>query len=199
MKRFLCLTVILSAFALAAPPAVAEEGMLNAVSYEKFGRDTPISVRPLDNSDVNVALKEVFEASLREKGYTVIDNAGVILSFDTRSEGGAWSDAGDRALIELKNQEGTSHSNEPEVRLNLFNSSRGGVLNQGNPGTKQVSPTMYRVDVMIENGANGQRMWEGWAMTELRMANEIPLSQAMVPVLVDNLGKTIRQKTFNLF
>ncbi|MEQ8193324.1 MAG: hypothetical protein RIB59_02430, partial [Rhodospirillales bacterium] len=153
MKRLLCLIVLLSAFVLPAPPAVAQDALLNAVSYEKFGRDLPIAVRVLDNSDVNVALKPVFERVLREKGFTVVDNAGLILSFDTRSEGGAWSDAGDRALIELKNQEGTPHSNEPEVRLNLFNSSRGGVLNPGNPGTKQVSATMYRVDVTIENSA----------------------------------------------
>jgi len=182
-----------------AATARANDALINAVSYEKFGQDLPISVRPLDNSDINLALQKTIEDSLRAKGYTVLDNAGLVFSFDTENVSGAWSNAGDRQLIELKNQDGTPHSNNPEVRLNLFNSSRGGVFNPGRPGTSQVTPTIYRLNATLENSANGQRLWEGWTKAELGLADEATLSRAMVPILLNALGKTIRQKKTSLY
>ena len=199
MKRLAYFLFILSVLAIAAPSARADDATINAVTYEKFGRDLPVSVRPLDNSDVNIALQQIFEDALRQQGFTVLANAGLILSFDTKNEEGAWSNTGNRQLIELKNQDGTPHSNSPEVRMNLFNSTRGGVLNPGKPGTTQVTPTIYRLDVTLENGSNGQRLWEGWATAELGLADEITLSKAMVPLLLQNLGKNISQKKLNLF
>jgi hypothetical protein len=199
MKHFLCPLFALSIFLLGAPAAHANDALVNAVSYEKFGTNVAISVRTLDNSDVNIQLKKEIEDVLREKGYTVIDNAGLILSFETQNEDGAWSNTGDRKLVELKNQGGTPHSNNPEVRLNIFNSSRGGVLNPGRPGTSQVTPTIFRLDASLEKSSNGQRLWEGWTKTNLGLGDEVTLSKAMVPLLLENLGKTVRQKKSNLF
>ena len=199
MKRLAYFLFIFSVLTSAAPLVYADEATVNGVSYEKFERDLPVSVRALDNSDVNIELQKIFEEVLRQQGFTVLANAGLILSFDTKNEEGAWSDAGNRQLIELKNQDGTPHSNSPEVRMNLFNSNRGGVLNSGTPGTTEVTPTYYRLDITLENSANGQRLWEGWATAELGLADEITLSKAMVPLLLKNLGKNINQKKFNLF
>ena len=199
MIRFFNLLFVLSVLIPIASSARADSALVNAVSYEKFARNLPISVRPLDNSDVNISLQKIIEDILRKQGFTVLDNAGLILSFDTRNESGAWSSAGDRQLIELKNQDGTPQSNSPEVRVNIFNSNRGGVLNSGRPGTSQVTPTNYRLEVTLENSASGQRLWEGWTIAELGLADEITLSKAMVPLLLQNLGKTIRQKKLNLF
>ena len=199
MKNSFFLVFVLSIFLTGAPAAHANDALVNAVSYEKFGHNLPISVRPLDNSDVNISLQKVIEDALRKKGFTVLNNAGLILTFETRNESGAWSNAGDRKLIELKNQDGTPHSNNPEVRLNIFNSSRGGVLNPGRPGTSQVTPTIYRLDATLENSSNGQRLWEGWTKANLGLADEIALSRAMVPILLENLGKTVRQKKTSLF
>ncbi len=199
MKRFANLFFVLSILVAAAPSVRAEDALINAVSYEKFGRDLPISVRSLDNSDVNISLQNIIESVLRKQGFTVLANAGLILSFDTSNESGAWSRTGDRQLIELKNQDGTPHSNNPEVRLNIFNSNRGGVLNSGRPGTSQVTPTFYRLDVTLENSSNGQRLWEGWSTAEIGLADAISLSKAMAPLLLQNLGKNISQKKFKLF
>ncbi|MGY9003326.1 MAG: hypothetical protein ACKVIF_09085 [Rhodospirillales bacterium] len=199
MKHFLCLVFVFSALLIGAPSTHADDALVNATSYEKFGLNVPISVRPLDNSDVNIMVQKEIERVLREKGFIVIDNAGLILSFETLNEEGAWSDRGDRQLIELKNQGGTPHSNNPEVRLNIFNSSRGGVFNSGKPGTTQVTPTTYELNATLENSSNGQRLWEGSTQVNLGLADEITLSKAMVPLLLETLGKTVRQKKPNLF
>ncbi|MCH8215003.1 MAG: hypothetical protein IIC54_13150, partial [Proteobacteria bacterium] len=47
------------------------DGVLNAVAYRSLPPGSSIAVRPLDNSDENQILQQVFERELRAGGYTV--------------------------------------------------------------------------------------------------------------------------------
>ena len=172
--------------------------MLNSVAYGEIAPGTPIAVRPLDNSDQNLLLQEQFERQLEANGYAVSKDANLVLSFETRDVVGAWSDGGVRTVIELKDNRHRTGQDPPQVNLNIYNSSRGGLLNKGRGGgTSIVTPSHYRLDVLVDDRSNGERVWQAWATADIRGAGSGAVSQAMVPALVDHLGSTVKNKPFS--
>jgi hypothetical protein len=192
------LAVFLSAL-LSVVPSVRAEGTINAVSFLPVPVGSMILVRPLDNSDSNLILQKDFERALKSKGYTVGKDATLILTFETRDDSGAWAGGGENRFLELSNNSDQSGINAPRVRLNLFNSKRGGLLNPDRRDvTRTVTPSSFRIDVSIDDKSNGKRMWQGWSSASARVGGNRETSRKMIPVLVDGLGQTIRRKTFSL-
>lgn len=199
MKRiarlFACLVV------LSSLPAVAEDtgdGLLNAVSYRPLPTNMPIAIRAMDNSDENMALAREFEGALRAGGYTVSPGAGLILTFEVRDELGAWSDHGKRTLLELSAKGGYEGGEDAKARFNVYNSQKGGILNKGRGGTSITTPSQYRIDVTIEDKSNGKSLWQAWAVADLGSSDGATLTKNMVPVLVKNLGQTVKQQPFTV-
>ncbi len=91
----------------------AGDGVLNAVAYRPLPQGSSIAVRPLDNSDENQVLQQEFERALRAGGYTVSKDANLILTFETRSQVGAWSDDGRRQLLQLLNSQNPGGQEPP--------------------------------------------------------------------------------------
>ena len=198
MRKITFLAVFLSAV-LSVASTVRAEGMMNAVSFLPVPAGSAIFVRPLDNSDNNLILQKDFEQALKTKGYTIHQAATLILTFETRDDSGAWTGGGENRLVELSNNSDQSGLNAPRVRLNLFNSQRGGILNpERTEFTRTVTPSSFRIDVTIDDKSNGKRMWQGWSSAHIRVGDSREMSRKMVPALVDGLGQTIRQKTFPL-
>jgi len=201
MRRYAFLLAVVAA--LAGFSAAAQEigqGLLNAVAYRPLAADASIAVQPLDNSDANMALKEIFENQLKARGYAVSDGAPLVLTFETRDTIGVWSGYGQRTVIELSNNPDRVGSQTPMVRLNLFDSSRGGMLNQGRSpsGDTPMTRSQYRLDVSIDSRGDGKRLWQGWTIADLGQRDGPGLSKAMVPVLVESLGQTVKRQPFVL-
>ena len=198
MRKITFLAVFLSAV-LSVASTVRAEGMISAVSFLPVPTGSAIFVRPLDNSDNNLVLQKDFEKALKTKGYTIREDATLILTFETRDDSGAWAGGGENRLVELSNNSDQSGLNAPRVRFNLFNSQRGGILNPNRKDfTRTVTPSSFRIDVTVDDKSNGKRMWQGWSSADTRVGDSRATSRKMIPVLVDGLGQTIRQKTFTL-
>ncbi len=192
------LAVFLSAL-ISAASVVKAEGIMSAVSFLPVPAGSVVFVRPLDNSDNNLILQKDFERALKSKGYTVGKDAALILTFETRDDSGSWAGGGENRFLELSNNHDQSGINAPKVRLNLFNSRRGGILNPDRKETtRTVTPSSFRIDVTIDDKTNGKRMWQGWSSAATRISGNREMSRRMIPVLVDGLGQTIRRKTFSL-
>ncbi len=193
---FVCLAVV------AAGPAAAQgtdQGLLNAVAYQPVPADTAIRVRPLDNSDDNLVVQKDLEEALRGAGYTVAEDAPLVLTFEIRNEQGAWSDSGTRTLLELQARGGETGGESARARFNIFDSGRGGLLNRGRgKGTTIVTPTMYRLDATLDDRTAGRRLWQAWTTAPLGQWTALPLTRAMVPAVVDNIGQTVRRQPFAL-
>lgn len=184
---------------VAAATAVYAEGLLNAVSFSPVPAGSAIFVRPLDNSDRNLVLQKDFERTLKRKGYTVSKDADLILTFETRDTAGSWTGGGPNRFVELSNNHDQSGVNAPRVHFNLFNSARGGILNPDRKeATRAVTPSSFRIDVTLDNKTNGKRLWQGWSSADIGAASNRGMTRAMIPVLVDGLGQTIKQQTFPL-
>jgi hypothetical protein len=178
--------------------ASADGGVVNAVAYQPMPTGAAIMVRPLDNSDINLTLVKIFETALREKGFTIAKDAALILSFDTGGEIGAWSDAGRRSIVELQARGGREGTEDAYAIVNIFNSSRGGLLNEGHGGTSITTPSQIRVDATVEDRSNGRRLWHGWTIANLAYGDREALTRAMVPILTGNLGQTVSRQPFKI-
>lgn len=198
MRNFTLVLCVLGLFFSSAAWAQSEgDGILNAVSYRPLTAGTKIAVKPFDNSAGNIKLKGRFEEALRGAGYTISDSANIILSFEARDEAGAWVQPGQRTYIELHNNPERRGFEAPKVLLNLYNSDRGGVLNAGR-GNRQITPRKYRLDTTIDNKTNGRRMWHAWTITNVGASNRSALAASMIPMLVKNLGQTVRGLAFEI-
>jgi hypothetical protein len=184
--------------------AMAQEsptGVLNAVSFKPLPAGAPILVRPLDDTDKNLVIKKDIEAALTARGYTLsTDPQGIVLSFESRSEPGYWTSTRQRKFIELEGTAGTGTRASKNSRgmVNLYDSQQGAVLNKGNQSIVTPAATLYRLDVNIDDKTDGKSLWRGWAIANLAEADAVNLAKAMVPALVDNIGKGAKEQSFKL-
>ncbi len=173
------------------------EGILNAVSYRPLPTGEMIRVQALDNSDDNLTLVEEVKKALATRGYGLAEDGRMILTVETHNEIGAWSTTDRRHVIEFQTQT-NSHTSDSEVKLNLFNSNSGGLLNKGSGGTTIVTPSQYVVEISVEDATNGKQLWQAWATARFGQSDRLDLMRSMIPVLSDALGKTIPRETFQL-
>lgn len=181
-----------------APAWGQGSGLLNAVAYKPLTAGATLAVSPLDNSDQNLRLQVIFENELRARGFIVSSDAALVLTFETRSSPGIWTDGGSRRIIELSDRRDQAGVEAPRVQLNLYNSLQGGVFNAGRPGTNVGAPGQYRLDATIDDRRSGERLWQGWTTAPLIRSDGITLSMSMVPVMVGSVGATVKRKPFDL-
>ena len=174
-------------------------GLLNAVAYASMPGDKAVAVRALDNSTESLALKAQFERELQARGYSVAKDAAMVLSFEVRDVVGAWTAGERRAFLELEARGGRVGGERASAKLNIFDSDRGGIFNKGRgDATSITTPSRYRLDATVDDARSGKRLWQAWAVADLRHADGPTLTRAMVPVVVENLGNTVKRQPFQL-
>jgi hypothetical protein len=207
LKRSLLVLAVLPLCWVSAQ--AADDGNLNAVSYDPMplSAGTALSLRLYDDSAENVALLRSFESELQKRGYIVSNDAPLVLNIETRNEIGAWASGDRKTLLELQGRVGSGSgssvqggygygSDEGRARLNLMDSARGGVFNEGNDNrTAIVTPSTHRLDLSIDDRRDGKHLWQGWAVANAGAGRGNPL-QALVPIMVGAIGKTVKQEPF---
>jgi len=187
------LGVLLIAF---APPSAAtaqqpERGLLHAVSFEPLPEGMPILVRPLDDTDENLAIKKEFEAAMATDGFNVAaDEARLVLSFETREEVAAGPAPKPQTTIRFRGQGGRMSTSDERNVPKLIEAPR--------DGTRIYRPSRYRIDATIDDKLDGARLWQGWAVAGLDEHTHLFLAKTMVPAIVDGIGQTVREKPFPL-
>jgi len=181
-----------------AGSAQAEDGTMNAISFQPISGNAKIQVQPLDNSDANLALQTKFEDALRQRGYTISPDAKLILTFETRDEIGAWSSTDRRHVLSLEAKGGREGGENAKAIVNFYNSQSGGVFNKGSGGTSITTPSEYRIDATVEDRTTGKRLWQGWSVAKLGAWDGRTLTEKMIPVIVKGVGKTVRREPFDI-
>ncbi len=185
-----CLALILPALVVVPGPiwepgtAAAGQGgigIVNAVGGPSVPAGAPIAVVAEEFTDLNTRLQEVVERALTDRGFTVARDAPLILSFD----------------VEM-----SSETTDIE--------HRGGanIVGSGEPGAEQ--PEMEEPQLKIPFGNAGGNdggskhglwftlghdarppIWQGSVTATLPTSDPFEAAQAMVPVLVDRVGRTV--------
>jgi len=185
---------------LGAPAAVAaSDGVLNAVSYQPLPPSLRVEVRTFDDSDANLEIQREFENALRAKGINISDDAPLVFNFEVSDQLGMLSRSGDRYVFSFETSGGRGGGENTEARVNVFNSQRGGLLNKGAGQGRVSKPSVYRMDVNIEDRSSGKRLWEAWAEADLVAGNNRDLTRRMVPVIVQRIGGTAKSESFKVY
>lgn len=194
MRRHTSLFSVLALVGLlASTPAIADAVTVNAQSYHEVPSNEAVTVETFDDSEQSLRIKKHFEDELRAQGYTLKPDARLILSFEARDTAGSWSGGGPNRLVEIGNSQNHTGADAPDVRLNIFNSQRGGLLNpKRDRGITQVTPSEFRIDATLEDRSNGRRLWQGWSTTNIGSTGDASGHVAMVRPIVHNIGKTVR-------
>jgi hypothetical protein len=182
----------------AASPQEEAEGYVNAVAYQALPAGVALRVRALDNSEHNLRIKDDFERRLAAKGFRVGEPAALILTIETRDEIGSWVDKGRRTILELDAHGGREGGERAQARVNLYDSVRGGVLNEGEGGTAVTSPSQFTIEVTVDEAASGRRVWQAWTVANLKFTDQAALARAMVPAMVQDFGQSVNRKPFKI-
>jgi len=196
------LLLALGLFSFAAIPALAQSGseaQLNAVAYKAVPAGSAVTVRPLDNSDTNMLLKKDFEQALGKDGFIIGTDAPFVLTFETRDVPGAYTSPPSQRWEDGKSPAVPNAADSAsEPRLPFFDRPSGGLVNRGDEtrDTSVITPTQHRIDVSLEARDSKERFWQAWAVANLGKTGRETVMRAMVPVIADAVGETVRQKPF---
>lgn len=204
MKSLGCAIVALSIL-FAIPVSAQEAGgggeaIINAVAYRPLPADTSFKIQALDDSWRSVAAIEELEQKLRQSGRTTALRAPLVLTLDVREVTAAWSDGGRRTVLELQGSGDGITGHNHRLRLNLFDSSAGGIFNegQGERGTNVVTRGRHRIEATVDDSDSGHRLWQGWIEAGTERQDDLALIRAMIAPLVDHLGATVRRQAVEL-
>ena len=183
------LAVLGGAFAVRAQEAVT--GVVNAVSFHPMPEGLPILVRPLDDSAENLVIKKDMEQALTDAGFDVAkDGSSIVLSFETRRELGG----GPTPTRQITKQFVERHQ-ESDIVDRRYKPQIG----KSSPkGPSSISASRFRLDATLDDKQNGKRLWRGWTIARMYGDETKKLARAMVSILIDNLGQTVREQTFDI-
>ena len=216
----ICLALVPVLVLIAAPGTAAAGqggiGVVNAIGGPSVSAGTPIAVVAEEFTDLNTQLQEVIERALAGRGFTVNQDAPLILSFDVEMSS-ATADIEDRAggNIVGSGEPGATESpyqldpmGEPGANESPYQPGpwQGA---EGDPG--QEDPAVGEPQVTIPFGRAGggdagprrslsfilgrdgrPPVWQGSVTATLPGSTPYEAAQAMVPVLVDYIGRTAR-------
>jgi hypothetical protein len=188
----------LCAFAalLAAPAAANEQdasapGQARSTSFSAFSPEAVIAVRPLDNSRANLALKQHFAAALAKRSLRVQEMpAPLVLNFETEVD-----QTIRRTIPTLGTATGSNH--EAEMGVNMWSTGQDSVL-RGRVSELDRGVLRYVLTATLDDERTGRRVWQGEAIYAGAPADEAATFAGMAAVLVEQLGQTVRQRSFRI-
>jgi len=196
---FLCSLSLLLQLSKNVQAQASGQGLMNAISYRALPNNTAFTVKPMDDSNQNIILKQKFENQLRTKGYSIKQNAPLVITFGTSNEFSTYTSRKRRSILELDAHGGREGGEDARMRFNLFDSNSGGMFNRGKGETTVRTNGNFRLDVSIINRANGKHHWQAWTTTNQSHSSGGDVVLAMVPELVSKIGEKVSSQTFALY
>ena len=202
--RFVTFILLLTLGLLIQSPIVVQaqaprQGLINAISFKALPNNTAFTVKPMDDSNQNIVLKQKFEHLLKIKGFTISKDAPLVLTFGHSNELSTYTTRNRRSVLELDAHGGREGGEDARMRFNLFDSNSGGMFNEGKGETSLRTNGQFRLDVSIINRTNGKHHWQAWTTTNQGRSGGGGLILAMVPEMVNKIGKKVTSQIFDLF
>lgn len=187
-------SAVLSALPLTSVPVRSQEtvsGVINAMSFHPLPKGAPILVRPLDDSPENLVIKRDIEQALTDKGFTLAEeDSFLVLSFETRRELGGGPAPARRVTNRFVERHEESDIGDRRYKPQIGKTSP--------KGPSSISASRFRLDATLDDKQNGKRLWRGWTIAQMQGDETRNLAKSMAPLLVDSLGKTVRQQSFDI-
>jgi hypothetical protein len=157
---------------------------------------TPVSVRPLDNSPLNMKVAKQLTKSLRERGMVIADDAPLRLEFETAIENtAAMQSSGapsEPPRVDIGRERDLGRSDAVDARVDLYSNTRSSLLT----GVRKPDRGLQYVLRATLAGRDGQRLWEGYAEYGEAASSDELLFDGMAELLAGMVGQTARERRF---
>lgn len=186
------IAIVLAAPVAASEPDSVSPGQARSTSFSPLAPDLAVAVHPLDNSQANLTLKQHFAAALKKRSVRVQEMpAPYVLNFETEVD-----QTIRRSTPTLATAAGSNR--ESEVRVNVWSTHQDSLLR----GRAQEMPDRgllrYVLTATLEDESTGRRLWQGEATYNGAPADEATTLAGMARILTDQLGQTVRQRSFRI-
>lgn len=166
---------------------VTASGMITARSFAAPAAGFSVSVAPYDDSELNLRLKEDFERRLVERWQTHLTAepaAAFLLLFE--------SEVVSADMAPPPPSLGSARIDEQgaEVQVNVWSSSRDSLFG-GRNGNAEGGSNVFHISALLRDRQSGELAWQGDAYYVLSEPNPERVARALVPPLVDRIGRSI--------
>lgn len=202
-RLFLFLAFLAAPLAAAAQTADRAPGHVAARAFATTPAPLTMAIEPGDNTDENLALVARIAREAAARKMTVQPQASLVLRFDTevRSNFRAPRQTFSREGGRLSDPDiGTPAPPDADDQVaNVLSSCGAGVVGARKlPQTGYGSCLRYVINAMLDDRSTGRRLWQGHVSYDAAAPDRTAMFVALAPVLVDQIGKTVRQQSFRL-
>jgi len=180
-------------------------GQLITRSFAALPAPLVMNVEPDDNTRTNMTLAARMSRELAQRGYQVpADRAPLILRFDSEIR----SNVNSASARYQRDASGAADSDmsigaagppdRPVGVANVLSSTPGRGMIGERSGGGYSRPLRYVVNARIEDRQSGSLIWQGHASYDSERTDSDPILEAMVPLLVTEIGQTVRDRRFSL-
>jgi len=151
-----------------------------AAAYRDLPAGLAVRLELMDDSDLNLQVRDLIAGQLAADGYTVAETAPFVLQIETQTASQAADDPS------LGSFQATDRG--AEIRMNLWSSTEDSLL-RGRQD-KVGAEARYRISLGLYDSRDGRYYWRGAASTTLDQGDAAAASRDMVPALIAQFGKT---------
>lgn len=194
--RLMAIFLLLATFAVpadaqqSAPQPRSEPGRAFSNSSQPLPANTAVQVRALDNSPSNQRLLRVVRDAVRGR-LPVVDSSAIVVTFET--------EVNSIAVRQRDRRDVDEQGHYYQFSLPLRPAP--GAAPAPAPRNDAASPnatSQFVLSITIDDRRSGQRLWEGRAYYAGQVEDEEPAFQAMIRILVEQIGRTVRVRAFRL-
>jgi hypothetical protein len=198
-------------------PAAAEDtfdpaapGQARSTAFATLPSGATIAVRPLDNSDANLRVAASFAEALTKRGFRSSDNvARYALNFDIEVQpirqplpkqttgelrSAPSSMVNNDLRGDLTDPRGNLDDGQVRFKMGVANPDDALPPRRGDLTTR--GALRYIMTATLDDQQSGQRLWQGEATFADSATEEQAAYAMMANALVDQLGRTVRQRSF---
>lgn len=170
--------------------AAGGQGELHAVSYREVPDRLMVSVTVLDNSDLDLRIRDEMVAELKQAKQSVADDAPFELELSSTLHPGNQK-AADPSLGQL-----SSNTSNTQIEMNIWSSSQDSLLGGRQTGGESRTESSFEIRATLRERTLGDVVWEGRAIVRAERDQVDPYLARMTQSLVQSLGHTVRDGTF---
>jgi hypothetical protein len=155
-----------------------------------------------DHTDENKALAESLAKQAASRGMTVQRGGStLVLRFDTEvrtAQAQRRSYSRDAGTLDPDLGTPTPPGSKDEV-ANVLSSRGGGVLgSRGGSGADYSRPLRYVVNATLDDRTTGRRIWQGHVSYDSASSDRTATFVSLAPVLADQIGKNVQERSFRI-
>ena len=168
-------------------------GVMTSVAYGTVTPGLSIAVAPIDDVDLNLRIKELFEQELTATSRTISEQAVIELTFETRVIQGRFGEGlPDLARLQAGTDVGV------DFQMNVWSSTQDSLLGGRQPKEKVRQANVFHINAVLRDQRSGEVLWQGDAFSEMVIPDELRIARSMVRPLITNLGRTVTREPFDI-